>query len=248
MLLDSVRWLLHHLPLPDGMRRQARALQSALELWPGRVNQLPGPYFIKSGYQHRSDTSYFLESRRGVVVYQPDVYRRAADIARKVGAHRIVDIGCGDGEKLVALYPEFEVVGIDYGENLEQCRKQFDVGTWLEHDIESDDPLPVMDLERAVIVCADVIEHLVRPEKLLAKLRGALATCSAVVMSTPERNLRQGVHHTGPPPNPAHVREWTINEFSALLAAEGFHGRVGLTRSNNHSSLRNTILAELFPR
>ena len=246
--MKVVRRFLRQGPLSDEMRRQGRALQSAFQLWPGRVIQLPGPYFIKSGYRHRSDTSYHLESTRGGVVYQPDVYRRTAEIARKVGAHRVVDIGCGDGEKLVALYPEFEVVGIDYGENLEQCRKQYDVGTWLEHDIESDDPLPVMDLERAVIICADVIEHLVRPEKLLAKLRLALATCSAVVMSTPERNLTRGVHHTGPPPNPAHVREWTINEFSALLAAEGFHGRVGLTRSKNNSPLRNTILAELFPR
>ena len=178
--------------------------------------------------------------------YQPDVYQRTAEIARRVGAHRIIDIGCGDGEKLVALHPEFDVMGIDYRENLAQCRNNHDAGTWLEHDIESDDPLPVEDFHGAVVVCADVIEHLVRPERLLAKVRAALSTCSAVVMSTPERNLRRGVHHAGPPPNLAHVREWSITEFRALLAAEGFIGSVSLTRSNDRSPVCNTILAELF--
>ena len=193
-----MRWVSRHLPVPDRVRRQVRALQAAFEAWPGRVHQLPGPYFIKSGYRHRSETSYFLETRRGAVFYQPDVYQRTAEIARRVGAHRIIDIGCGDGEKLVALHPEFDVMGIDYRENLAQCRNNHDAGTWLEHDIESDDPLPVEDFHGAVVVCADVIEHLVRPERLLAKVRAALSTCSAVVMSTPGAEPQAGRAPRGP--------------------------------------------------
>ena len=217
---------------------------------PGRVQRLPGPYFVKHGYRTREAPMYTEEHRADGYVWQPDVYRDGASAAVRLGCRRIVDVGCGNGEKLASLHPAFEVVGIDYRANLVRCRELYGFGTWLEHDLESEDPLPVPPelLEDAVVVCADVIEHLTHPERLLTKLAGCLPTVGCILVSTPERDLWWGVHHMGPPPNPAHVREWATGEFVALLAHAGFeHGIVRLTRSNDRLPHENTLLALLFP-
>ena len=65
-----------------------------------------------------------------------------------------------------------------------------------------------------------------------------------MLISTPERDLTQGLWHHGPPPNVAHVREWNIRELGALLRRAGFeHGSLGLTRSNTVRNVAFTILA-----
>ena len=211
---------------------------------------VPDEYFIRDGYRARVDPQYDLETELDGVVWQPDVYPDAARIAGLVGASCIIDVGTGDGSKLAALHPRFDVIGMDLpGPNLDYCRDSFPRLNWIEHDVESLQPLPVPDvlLSRSVVVCADVIEHLRRPERLLRKLRAALYVCPAVVISTPERELTRGVDHAGPPPNPSHVREWSSAELSALLDHLGFGARsMSLTRSNDRINEDKTILCELF--
>lgn len=207
-------------------------------------------YFIKEGYRINSVPAYWDDAvdLHGAT-WQPDVYRDAAAVAARLGCRRIVDVGCGTAGKLAALHPHFEIVGIDFGSNLEVCRQRYPFGMWLEHDLESGDPLPVSGdlLETSVVVCADVIEHLVRPELLLRILRVTLDRAGAVLLSTPDRKLTRGADHMGPPPKPHHVREWALDELAAFLEAEGFeHGDVGLTRSNDLEPGRNTILATVF--
>lgn len=159
-------------------------------------------------------------------------------------------MGCGNGAKLAALHPRFEVIGIDLpGPNLDACRERYPELEWLAHDVETTLPLPVDDavLSRSVIVCSDVIEHLRRPERLLRTLRWDLEVARAVVLSTPERDLTWGPEHAGPPPNPCHVREWSTAELDALLADVGFRYRaLTLTRSNDRQADRKTILCRLF--
>ena len=205
-------------------------------------------YFVKPGYLHRPAPDYFHDFEGGTV-WQPDVYGELPDFAARLGATRIVDVGCGTAAKLAALHPRFEIVGIDHGPNIERCRERYGFGSWIEHDLESADALPLDPevLRGSVIVCADVIEHLVEPERLLAALRGALDHAEAVVLSTPDRDLTWGPEHAGPPPNPCHVREWNRDELVALLHAAGFaHVAAGHTRSNDQGPARNTILACLF--
>lgn len=191
-------------------------------------------HFVPRDYTARERPEYFVAEREGIV-YQPDVYAEAARLAREHGLGRVIDVGCGDGRKLAALHPEFELVGIDYGENLEACRARYDFGTWVSHDLETSDelPVPAAQLRGSVVVAADVIEHLVQPQRLLAQLRAAQRVAGVVVLSTPERELVRGRGHLGPPGNPAHVREWTLPEFARLLRDAGFRGTLGLTRSTD---------------
>jgi len=205
-------------------------------------------YCVKAGYQHRPVPEYFHDFEGGTV-WQPDVYGELPEFAARLGATRIIDVGCGTAAKLAALHPNFEIVGIDHGPNIERCRERYGFGTWIEHDLESADTLPLDAelLRGAVIVCGDVIEHLVEPARLLAALRRALEHAEAVVLSTPDRDLTWGPEHAGPPPNPCHVREWNRDELVALLRSAGFeHVAAGHTRSNDQGPARNTILACLF--
>lgn len=200
---------------------------------------------IRSGYNTRVVPEYFDDDLGGVV-WQPDVYADAGRLAQEIGARRVIDVGAGDGSKLVALHPGFDLIGLDFGKNVERSAQLYPFGTWRDHDLDSEAPLPVTidELQGSVVVCSDVIEHLRTPERLLVKLRAALETAPVLLLSTPERELWRGVRSLDPPRNPHHVREWSIREFGHLLRHHGFdHVSIGLTRSNDRTDEAHTIQA-----
>jgi SAM-dependent methyltransferase len=206
---------------------------------------MPDRYLIKERYAARREPRYFADVDSGVT-FQPDVYELAAAVARGLGARRIVDVGTGQGRKLASLHPQLEVVGIDFGSNLEHARRTYPFGTWIEADLDQPGALPIDPalLQGSVVVCADVIEHVQDPALLLDKLKGTLGQAGALLLSTPERDLVRGREHRGPPGNPCHLREWSIRELDAFLRARGIeHRSVGLTRDNDLHNRLATILA-----
>jgi hypothetical protein len=202
-------------------------------------------YAIKDGYQERPRPAYFLDDPRDVT-YQPDVYEFARQLALERGATGIVDIGCGWAAKLATVreqQPDWRFVGVDHGQNLEWCRANHGWGEWVWTDLEQAHEI---DARGAVIVSADVIEHLCQPEHHLTAIRES--GCAAAVFSTPERDLTWGADHNGPPPNPCHVREWNLEEFGALLRDFDLPpDHLGLTRSDDAGTGEKTILAVVSP-
>lgn len=199
-------------------------------------------YHIKDGYRE-NPVAYFTDNlfvSRGIV-FQPDVYTFAEYLAGSGDAAHILDVGCGQADKLADIRSRHEAwgfTGIDYGPNIDYCRATYDWGRWLTVDLE--DP-PLLDYPGSVIICSDVIEHLGDPRPLLGQLREAEA--AAIVLSTPERDLQHGVKHNGPSPNVHHVREWNTTELRAFLEAEGFTIRFhGLTRSSDQGPFMQTQL------
>ena len=70
-----------------------------------------------------------------------------------------------------------------------------------------------------VIVCSDVIEHLVDPDELLDYIKAI--SYKYLILSTPDRDLvykpsDEGCN--GPPANEAHVREWNYQEFDEYIS------------------------------
>lgn len=192
----------------------------------------------------RTEPEYFDDERRALE-YQPDVYIEAARLADSLGATTVVDVGCGHARKLVALHPKFQIIGIDLGSNIDRCRQTYPFGTWIDHDLERDEPLPLTEdvLGDSVVVCADVVEHLQEPQRALRALRAAVPPARALLISTPDRSRVEAAALAGPPRNSSHVREWTRREFAALLRWCGFdRGYLTFTRPHTGTTDVTTIL------
>lgn len=207
-------------------------------------------YCIRDGYTPRLQPDYFADVRADGKLWQPHIIPIAAHLARTKRAKRLVDIGCGRGIGLTPYAREFDLVGIDFGGNLQWARDNHDFGTWIDCDLENN--MPDMDwqtFKNSVVICSDVIEHLVQPDYLLATLMSALCCCDYVVLSTPDRLRTYGYDQSGMPGNVHHVREWTLDELTELLESCGMGiAWRGWTVSNNVDLQKNTILMILMRR
>lgn len=214
-----------------------------------RNNTAAGRYFLPEGYIQRKHAEYFVDDVSDGVVWQPDVYPFVADIASRQGRDVILDVGCGRAGKLVemaAAHPEWHYIGIDHGENLAWCATNLTFGHWIDIDLETAQELPIAasTLARAVVVCSDVLEHLVRPDNAVDFIRWMLRSgAGPAVFSTPAREGRAGLMHLGPPSNPSHVREWASTEFETFLREYGLViEESSLTRSDDHGGGLTTQL------
>ena len=98
------------------------------------------------------------------------------------GGARVLDVGCGDGH-LGALLTErgYAVTGLERrGGYTEAFPKSVEL---VEADLEAG--LPPLAGKFEHVLCADILEHLRRPESLLRELRGALAPGGRLVASLP---------------------------------------------------------------
>lgn len=98
----------------------------------------------------------------------------------------VLDIGCGSGllgKTIKALNPGAIVFGVDYSPSAgEQAAKVLDRYDTVDLDNQ---PLPAYDRRFDLIVLADVLEHLKRPDEMLAKTRFLLNPGGAVLISVP---------------------------------------------------------------
>jgi len=176
------------------------------------------------------------------VVHQPDVYPFAAEILRRISGNTLFDLGCGPAQKLVAFHPEFRLVGIDRGENLEYCTRNYDFGEWVAHDFE-ERPLTISkrwDLAGSGVICSDLIEHLEHPEPLLETLAELVEQAPFALISASERNLAWEQNDLGAPAQ--HVSEWNLDEFRQLLESAGLHlWAAGLTYDNDKDLQKKSI-------
>jgi len=177
-------------------------------------------YGLKANYVRRTEPAYFEDTLSDSIAWQADVYRAAATLARKAGAKKIIDLGCGRGGKLVPYQNEFETVGVDFGSNIEHCRKNYPNGQWIAADLNTQ-IIPADVFTDSVVLSADVIEHLPSPDALVASLRNACETAKYVLVSTPDRSRVHKRDHDGPPVNKFHCSEWLLSELESWFTDEG---------------------------
>lgn len=230
---------------PRGVRAPLRDLTPIAD----HVGIGHGPWRLPAGYVSRDMPTYYHCVDVGIL-HQPDVYGHATRLGAALGARRIIDLGCGSGEHLVAMRGAgWDTIGIDYGPNIQAARTRWPDYDWREADFDSHDPLPLssQDLNGAVLVSADVIEHLRSPERHLRAVAQSLPSASLLILSTPERE-RLGGSPLGPPVSSAHVREWTGPELAHFMASCGLeHGFIGLTRTEDWTSRYATSCAVVAP-
>lgn len=147
--------------------------------------------------------------------WQLEVYLHALGLLKKHNLQSIVDIGCGSAYKLMTYFDDYSTIGLELPVNVQTLQEKYPNKKWQISDFK-EKPSITTD----VIICSDVIEHLVDPDELLEYIKGI--SYQFLILSTPDRNLiykpwRKG--YWGPPSNKAHQREWNFNEFGKYISA-----------------------------
>lgn len=210
-------------------------------------------FYLPNDYLARDVPEYFDDTQfaEGEIIYQPEVYEAANYLAQATGRSTIIDLGCGCARKLRSVKGDRHI-GVDFGSNIETCRSRFpDWGEWFESDFASARCLQMAEFanDQSIVICSDVIEHLANPSHLVALLKACFERGAIVLTSTPDRVRLWGTDHKGPPPNPAHIREWALEEYVRYLDSAGIPVFwAGYTYNNNIDRRPITILTIHDPK
>lgn len=164
-------------------------------------------YISRTEYAHHDDSSFKDE-------WQLEVYLHALGLMKKYNLKTVTDLGCGSGYKLMTYLKEYDTTGLELGINLEILNQKYPDRNWLESNFEVNH-----NINTDVLICSDVIEHIVNPDDLIHYLNKI--SFKYLVLSTPDRDLCYGldsIYRNGPPKNQAHQREWTFNEFQDYIS------------------------------
>jgi SAM-dependent methyltransferase len=156
--------------------------------------------------------------------WQLEVYLYALGMMKKYNLNSIIDIGCGSGYKLITYLGEYDTLGIELPENVAWLQEKYPNRKWLSVEFSEGEKLK---LAADLVICADVIEHLVEPNELLSFIKSI--NHKYCIISTPCRSLRfltwrdflrlRWVRKLfGPPGQLAHVREWSFKEFRNYIS------------------------------
>ncbi len=154
--------------------------------------------------------------------YQYGVYRFARKLAEDIAARTVLDLGCGLATKLNRFFDErFHLIGVDTDGAVALCRRLHRRGNYVSLDLDD----PTVSIERLparpdLVICADVIEHVERPDVLLRLCRGMAERGAPIVLSTPCRHRLMGPVARRPS-NPEHVREWSQEELRRYVEGHG---------------------------
>ena len=201
----------------------------------GNQQQAPSAnnFFLPFGYRENhltsSDThldTYWPDSvDRLTNSWQEPVYRFTQTLAHHRKPDTILDIGCGTGYKLAKYLGNAgkKVVGVDQGSGVRIAIKNHPHLTWLKLDLSNNAHWKKLkNLRPDLVICSDVIEHVDNPSQLLNHIRSIMNYQSMFVLSTPDRKMLEQAGKNGPPSNPKHVREWSMDEMELLLKDTGF--------------------------
>ncbi|TGR18096.1 glycosyltransferase [Mesorhizobium sp. M8A.F.Ca.ET.202.01.1.1] len=197
----------------------------------------------------------FGDTAKSTVIWQADVYHHARRLAEAHNISNIIDIGCGNGDKLAHYFPResFNTIGVDFLSSLLVAKGRHLDRRWVECDITQYTDIrqvfeSLSEHLPAVIILSDVIEHLVDVRPLVSGMRTLMRRNerSRLVVSTPDRSRLQKTEIEDLPNNRAHVREWNLEELIAFFISAGFCvDRCGWTRMNQFDESFSTSYLEL---
>lgn len=214
-------------------------------------------YSIKAGYRENpvqatydpsEDPAYWNEGRLiSAASYQYDVYLTAARLARERHSKTLLDVGSGPPVKLGKLMPAgIEISLVDQPNTARHAADLLPNAQFFSANLEN--ALPSIGRMFDLILCADVIEHLVDPEPCLDFMRRHLAPQGLLLISTPERDSLRGktCMHS---PHPMHVREWSFDEFAHFLGSRNLdiveHRLLPQLRMSSTRKLLGRLMATL---
>ncbi len=181
---------------------------------------------LKSGYRENFTRSTWEENSAGIYwneervrladQYQYDVYLYASVLAKKYSLKKVIDVGAGPGCKLSKHFGNIadRLVIVDQPTVESLARKYCPNAEYIAMDLENIS----MKLHEQfdLIICSDVLEHLLDPTLCLKYIRSHAIENTWIVFSTPERDYLHGIS-CDKCKKPEHVREWNSAEFASVL-------------------------------
>lgn len=157
--------------------------------------------------------------------WQWHVYAWGARLVRSRSLRSVLDVGCGPATKLAALIAPVcdDIEGIDQPSAVAAAEQLGRPGRFRAVDLDAPhtdnrSPAPrTYDL----IICADVLEHLLDPDPALRFIGSLCHAGSLVLLSTPDRDRLRG-RRCMRCEKIEHVREWSAAEFAQYLRSRGW--------------------------
>lgn len=139
--------------------------------------------------------------------------------------NKILDVGCASGwflDKVNKLYPEAELTGVDASKKaIDYGKKVYKNLNLIHADAHK---LPFKDRSFDLILCTEVLDHVVEPEKVLSEIRRVLSPNGiAIVELDDSKNLFFRViwyiwiHLPGSVWNHAHIHEFNIENLEEMI-------------------------------
>ncbi|MBZ5568032.1 MAG: class I SAM-dependent methyltransferase [Acidobacteriia bacterium] len=180
--------------------------------------------------------------------------RKIAD-GRPLVGQQILCLGCGAGNDIWHLAADNQVIGFDYANSGLEVAERHDIAA-VYGDLNLDPKLPFADAAFDVVICKDILEHLLDPLAVLRDVRRVLKQGGFAVVSVPNhftlpmrlrllcgrgliyRSLLGG-HEAYDEWNYMHVRFFTYRGFRRFLRAAGFRAEKWFWDFGNLAHYRN---------
>lgn len=150
----------------------------------------------------------------------------------KLGAKKILDLGCGNGALSRALFDAgFEVTGCDADNEGILLAKQANAGIIFKTLGVDSDPALLGDNDFDVVVSTEVVEHLFLPRHLPRFANAVLRKNGYLIVSTPYHGylknlvlslLNKWDSHHDPLWDGGHIKFWSRSTLTRMLLDEGF--------------------------
>lgn len=175
-------------------------------------------YISNNNPTHHNDIPWKDEAQR-------EVYEFCKKFMEDNNFKSVIDVGCGSGYKLIKYLNNFNTIGIETEPCYSYLKKTYPNSKWLLSGEEEKSFIEYNDIKNSdVIICSDVIEHIVDPDILVdylislnAKYYIISTPCRFMLCHHPRHAHIYNISWKGPPSNTGHVREWTMNEFKDYL-------------------------------
>ena len=182
-------------------------------------------YKIQEGYTHRLHPGHHDDSN-WEDQSQYEVYQYCAKFMELNNLQTVVDVGCGSGFKLIKDLGKFKTIGTETEPCYSLLKSKYPDREWYLAGEPEKSFYKNPNIENAdVVLCCDVIEHIIDPDILLEYLLSLNAKyyiistpCREVLCKNPRFSAIYGPTWDGPPLNGCHVREWTMKEFTEYLS------------------------------
>lgn len=179
-------------------------------------------YFIQPSYKIREKPQHYNDIKEEDK-FQKEVYLYAKEIMEENQYKTIIDVGCGSGFKLIKYLGEYDTIGIDTEPCYSMLLEKYPSRKWkLSGEKERSFSKEPVKNYPDLVICSDVIEHIIDPDELIKYLITLKA--KHYIISTPCRKVMcelkrfRSAKWDGPPTNRGHVREWTMEEFKNYLS------------------------------